>query len=156
MIYESCDGLESFTRDPIEYYDGPNLFSFLSASPLSWFDPSGLCAEPPETAVTIKTKSKIEVRYKDFEKTLEEMRKVKGGHALGATGFTMDVNTTFATGEQPCKMCCKGGGNGVLFYISSIDINLHFNIVTVIAKAHPAFRGGLFGWSDLRYYSGIE
>jgi hypothetical protein len=39
-IYESCDGLESFTRDPIGYVDGGNLYS--DYFKLSNTDPSGL------------------------------------------------------------------------------------------------------------------
>ena len=38
-IYESCDGLESFTRDPIGYHDGASIYS--SYLGLSEMDPSG-------------------------------------------------------------------------------------------------------------------
>ena len=42
-IYEGCDGLESFTRDPIGF-DGSewNLYSYVDSRPLLGLDPSGL------------------------------------------------------------------------------------------------------------------
>ena len=40
-IYESCDGLESFTRDPIGYRAGMNLFMYVGLRPLDRTDPSG-------------------------------------------------------------------------------------------------------------------
>ena len=43
MIYETCDGLESFTRDPIGYEAGSNnVYSYVASSPLRAIDPSGL------------------------------------------------------------------------------------------------------------------
>ena len=38
-IYESCDGLESFTRDPIE--SDENLYEYCWSSPLCFMDPTG-------------------------------------------------------------------------------------------------------------------
>ena len=49
MIYEGCDGLESFTRDPIGYYSGDlDLYSFVSNSPTFFGDPSGLLRSQPQ------------------------------------------------------------------------------------------------------------
>ena len=54
MIYEGCDGLESFTRDLIGYYDGPNIYS--SKIGLQKTDPRGLMGSgvapytPPPTS----------------------------------------------------------------------------------------------------------
>ena len=41
MIYDYRDGLESFTRDPIGYEDGENLFQYVGSNPLLRLDPSG-------------------------------------------------------------------------------------------------------------------
>ena len=34
-IYDDCDGLESFTRDPIGYWDGMNVYGSLSVVQLT-------------------------------------------------------------------------------------------------------------------------
>ena len=39
LIYESCDGLESFTRDPIE--SDESLYEYCWSSPLCFLDPTG-------------------------------------------------------------------------------------------------------------------
>ncbi len=49
-IYDDCDGLESFTRDPIEYADGHNLAAYVGSNPMLLIDPSG------NTAVRITKK----------------------------------------------------------------------------------------------------
>jgi len=41
MISESCVGLESFTRDPIGYADGVNVYGFVRNRPSVGLDPSG-------------------------------------------------------------------------------------------------------------------
>ena len=57
-IYESCDGLESFTRDPIDYEGSEwNLYEFLASSALMNLDPMGLerpivLPKPPRIPVT--------------------------------------------------------------------------------------------------------
>ena len=52
VILEGCDGLESFTRDPIGY-DGSdfNLYEYVSSKPLADTDPSGEFAVPAICAV---------------------------------------------------------------------------------------------------------
>ncbi len=43
LIYESCDGLESFTRDPIGYRGSEwNLYEYVDGGPLQRVDPLGL------------------------------------------------------------------------------------------------------------------
>jgi hypothetical protein len=44
-IYETCEGLESFTRDPIGFDGGSNFYSLVSNSPLSFVDPLGECKQ---------------------------------------------------------------------------------------------------------------
>ncbi len=49
MIYDYRDGLESFTRDPIGYLDGGNLFEFIDSHPLVGVDPTGLFFQLPNS-----------------------------------------------------------------------------------------------------------
>ena len=50
-IYETCDRLESFTRDPMKYKGSPfDLYEFCDSSPLQKYDPMGL--EPGSPACT--------------------------------------------------------------------------------------------------------
>ncbi len=41
VIYESCVGLESFTRDPIGFLGGINLYDYVAGQSLGSLDPSG-------------------------------------------------------------------------------------------------------------------
>ena len=50
-IYETCDRLESFTRDPIKYRGGFNLEQFVFSSPLVYVDPTGLFEVDPGAGV---------------------------------------------------------------------------------------------------------
>ena len=51
VVFESCDGLESFTRDPIGYHDGYLLYASTFAT-MSAVDPSGLEVEDPKIGCT--------------------------------------------------------------------------------------------------------
>ncbi len=122
VIYEGCDGLESFTRDPIGYRGSPfDLYEYCESSPLQNFDPLGM-----ETWVCSGQMSNI----KTF--TLEEVDK---------DGCTMTSKITLRA--QRCFRDGLIGNNDPANFFAEIQFD------TTITKSCPCQPSK--SWKTYRY-----
>ena len=122
VIYEGCDGLESFTRDPIGYRGSPfDLYEYCESSPLQNFDPLGL-----DTWVCSGHMSQI------MTFTLEE---------VGKDGCTMTSKITLRA--QRCSRNGETGNNDIANFFAEIQFD------TTITRSCPCQPSK--SWKTYRY-----
>ena len=129
-IYESCDGLESFTRDPIGLNGGRNIYgSYLG---LKWMDPTGLHIKlTPATLPKGQPWSNEPLPY----------------GVAGETTVNLDI-------QCPCVKCKTCAG----FYVSWCTIDVSFNVTIDVAQArqHSPPTPVPPGWSQPEWTYGHE
>lgn len=139
MIYDRCDRLESFTRDPIGFVGSRwNLYEFVGSRVLVALDPSGL-----HVAVWMRPSRTSAAGYPWSDTP-------PGDGTLGGTKMTKLSITCFC---WPCKQCVPKQK-----YIDSCHIESDFSISIDVPKARqePPPNPTPPGWSEPEWTYGHE
>jgi hypothetical protein len=138
-IYDDCEGLESFTREPIGYSGVLDLYGYVLNRPLGILDPSGLDVAC-RGLEHVQGISLITVPTKD---AIPGMPWTSGN--LNGPGFPKDkinlgLTTPTFSGDCNCVKCCNK------LYLGEIALDLKFKI-TIDENAHKNAGFG-YPWVD--------